>query len=388
MSVFVTDADMRQVLAIIRSLGKKGIATTVGDSAKSRFLISFFSKYCKKRVFYPSPAENAEAFGKELLKYVAKNRTDVLITVTDHASLAVSRRLREFRQYVGVAIPPYETLIKTVDKAQTMQFCEETYHPVTVLPRKVSEIYSLSKKMSYPLVVKPRFSSGSRGLKYATNSSQLIRLFKATANMYGVPLIQEYIPGDEIYGVGALLNQDSKPRAAFVYKRLRQFPISGGPSTYRVSVLNPAVQDLSLKILQRIKWYGVAMLEFKIDPRDSKPKLMEINPRFWGSLNLAIAAGVDFPYLFYKMAVEGDVRPVFTYKLGVKARYLLFGDVFHFVGSSNKLRLLPDFLKFYEKDLSYDICQIDDPLPAVIQAMNGFRYVFSREMWQYAYFRP
>lgn len=388
MNVFVTDADMRQVLAIIRSLGKKGIATTVGDSIKNRFLISFFSKYCTKRVFYPSPAENAKAFSKELLKYVAKNKTDVLITVADHASLAVSRRLREFRQYVRVAIPPYETLIKAVDKAQTMQICEETYYPVTVLPGKVSEIYSLSKKMSYPLVVKPRFSSGSRGLKYATNSSQLIRLFKTTTNTYGVPLIQEYIPGDKIYGVGALLNQESKPRAAFVYKRLRQFPVSGGPSTYRMSVLNPTVLELGLKILQKMQWYGVAMLEFKIDPRDSKPKLMEINPRFWGSLNLAIAAGVDFPYLFYKMAVEGDVRPVFTYKVGVKARYLLFGDVFHFVGSPNKLRLLPDFLKFYEKDLSYDICQIDDPLPAVIQAMNGFRYVFSREMWQYAYFRP
>jgi len=388
MSAFVTDADMRQVLAIMRSLGKKGIAITVGDSIENYFLLSFFSKYCKERVFYPSPLRDAETFSERLLKYVSKNKTDVLITVTDHASLAVSRRLREFRQYVRVAIPPYETLMKAVDKAQTMQICEETHRPLTFLPKKISEIYSLSKKLSYPIVVKPRFSSGSRGLKYATNSSQLIRFFKATTSMYGLPLIQEYIPGDEIYGVGALLNQESKPRAAFVYKRLRQFPISGGPSTYRISVLNPTVLNLGLKILQRIQWYGVAMLEFKIDPRDGKPKLMEINPRFWGSLNLAITAGVDFPYLFYKMAVEGDVQPVFNYKVGVKARYLLFGDVFHFLASPNKLRLLPGFLKFYEKDLSYDICHIDDPLPAVIQVINGVRYVFSSEMWQYAYFRP
>jgi predicted ATP-grasp superfamily ATP-dependent carboligase len=62
------------------------------------------------------------------------------------------------------------------------------------------------------------------------------------------------------------------------------------------------------------------MVEFKKDQRDGRFKLMEINPRFWGSLNLAIQSGVDFPYLFYDMALTGDCDVVLDYKVGVKCK--------------------------------------------------------------------
>jgi len=385
MNVFVTDSDARQVLAIIRSLGEKGISVTAGDFKK--LSIGFFSKHCKRKVLYPSPSKNPELFKRKLLRYVSKNKTDVLIPVSNPALYVVSRSLNDFYQYTSVPIPPYETIMKAVDKSLTLNFAESIPCPQTFVPRGISEVNVLAGKLSYPVVVKPRISSGSRGLKYANNPAELVYYFKATARKYGVPLVQEYIPGDEIYGVSALFNKESKPRALFVHKRIRQFPITGGPSTYRMSVSNPALAKLGSKLLEEMKWYGVAMVEFKVDPRDGKPKLMEVNPRFWGSLNLAIAAGVDFPYLLCKMAVEGDVQPTFKYKVGIKARYLLFGDVFHFATSSNRLKLLPDFMKLYEKNLSYDIWNVKDPLPLIIQLLSGLRYVFDREMWEYAYTR-
>ncbi len=94
------------------------------------------------------------------------------------------------------------------------------------MPKKISEVHALAKKVDYPIVVKPRVSSGSRGLKYASNPGELLYHFETTAKKYGSPLVQEYIPGIEIYGVSALLNKDSKPRAVFVHKRIRQFPIT------------------------------------------------------------------------------------------------------------------------------------------------------------------
>jgi hypothetical protein len=72
------------------------------------------------------------------------------------------------------------------------------------------------------------------------------------------------------------------------------------------------------------------MVEFRLDDRDHLPKLMEINGRFWNSLPLAIASGVDFPFLLYRMAVEGDVAPVHAYRCGVQCRWLL-GDLRHLV---------------------------------------------------------
>jgi len=385
MSVFVTDSDARQVLAIIRSLGKKGIKVTGGEYKK--LSIGFFSKYCDRKVLYPSPLKDPELFKKSLLRYVANNEVDVLFPISISAVYTVSRSLDVFSQYTSVPIPPYETVMKAVDKALTAKTAEAIPRPKTYMPKKISEVSTLAKKVDYPIVVKPRVSSGSRGLKYATKPAELLYHFKTTAKKYGFPLVQEYIPGNEIYGVSALLNKDSKPRAVFVYKRIRQFPITGGPSTYRISVSRPSLAKLGLKLLEEMRWYGVAMVEFKVDVRDGKPKLIEVNPRFWGSLSLAIAAGVDFPYLLYKMAVEGDVQRTFNYKVGVKARYLLFGDVFHLMASPSRPKLLPEFVKFCERDLSYDILSSDDFLPAVIRLLSGARSVFSRKMWEYAFIR-
>jgi len=91
---------------------------------------------------------------------------------------------------------------------------------------------------------------------------------------------------------------------------------------------------------------------------------MEINPRFWGSLALAMAAGVDFPSLLYEMAIDGDVKPVLDYRVGVKARWFLPGDLIVLVetliSGRKKVKDLLSFLKFYERGMVYDELSLDD----------------------------
>lgn len=385
MSVFVTDSDSRQVLAIIRSLGEKGIAVTAGDN--KRFAIGFFSKNCTEKVLYPSPVENPDLFKRRLIRYLSKSKIDVFMPVSNPILFSVSRSLDEFSRYTSVPIPPFTTAIKALDKSLTLNVAGEIPHPVTFSPEKYSDISKIAKKANYPLVIKPRTSSGSRGIRYVNNAAELIYYFKVTAEKYGIPLVQEYIPGDEMYGVSALLNKDAKVRAYFVHKRIRQFPLTGGPSTYRVSVSNEPIAKMGIKLLEEMGWYGVAMVEFKIDSRDGEPKLIEVNPRFWGSLSLAIEAGVDFPYLLYRLAMDGDVQPAHNYKVGVKSRFLLFGDVFHLLASQKNPKLITEFLRFYETNLSYDILDIKDPLPAFVRMFNGLRCILDREMWEYAFIR-
>ena len=91
-------------------------------------------------------------------------------------------------------------------------------------------------------------------------------------------------------------------------------------------------------------------MEFKIDPRDGSPKLLEVNPRFWGSLQLAIEAGMDFPFLLYKMAIDGDIDSVKDYTLGVKCRWLIPDDFLNFIKNPNRFRLKPSFFDFKIKD--------------------------------------
>jgi len=193
-----------------------------------------------------------------------------------------------------------------------------------------------------------------------------------------LPIIQEYIPdGEGTYGVGLLLNFESEARASFVYKRLRSYPVSGGPSTLRESVKREDLQEIAESLLKSLGWTGIAHMEFKIDPRDGKAKLLEVNPRFWGSLHLAIESGVDFPFLLYHLAMDGDVEYVRDYRIGVKCRWLIPGDLLHFFQNPDRFRLRPSFFDFSAKD---DIISLQDPLPTIGRVLSGFTLLFDKEM--------
>ena len=177
------------------------------------------------------------------------------------------------------------------------------------------------------------------------------------------PMVQECLPpGGEALGVGVLMNFASESKAAFAYRRLREYPITGGPSTLRESIRDDALVGIAERLLSLLGWVGVAMVEFKVDPRDGRPKLLEVNPRFWGSLQHAIACGVDFPFLLYSLAMEGDVRRLDGYQVGRRSRSLLHGDLLHFLKNPNRLHLTP---ACYDISIPDDVLSLEDPFPTV-----------------------
>ena len=155
--------------------------------------------------------------------------------------------------------------------------------------------------------------------------------------------------------------------------------------------VDPQLQDYSVRLLKALKWHGVAMVEYKYDDNDNLPKVMEINARFWGSLQLAIDAGVDFPYMLYRLIDEGDVEKQFGYRTGVKTRWFL-GDVDILLarlfksqaqlrlppGHPGKLKSLWDFCKLYQRDTKYEIEKLSDPGPFFNEFKEWFRQLSGR----------
>jgi predicted ATP-grasp superfamily ATP-dependent carboligase len=378
MNALVTNAENLITLSVIRSLGKKGIDVT-GASDKPKALC-FSSKYCRDKVLYPPVLKEKNEFLSSLERIVRKGSYDVMFPTWIDVLTAVSERRDRFSGYTKIPLPAHESLLKACDKAETLRFALENDIPCpkTYFPESLADVVNIKKVLEYPAVIKPRKSFGARGLYYVSNEDELVKRFIQVQAEYQTAIIQECIPLEgTIYGVEALFNKDSKPRAVFVHKRIRQYPITGGQSTMRESVSNQQVERMGLSLLKKLGWYGVAMVEFKIDPRDNKPKLMEINPRFWGSIDLSIASGVDFPYLLYQMETEGDIKTVSGYKTGVKSRQLLTGDI-HYLMSALKedysylglkkrpaAEVLIDFMRFWEKDLHYDLFSFDDPKPTL-----------------------
>jgi predicted ATP-grasp superfamily ATP-dependent carboligase len=384
--VLVTDGNQRSTLALTRALGRKGVSVTVAEEELP--CLSSQSKYCSRTLVYHSPASNPEGFVEDILKELRSHNYGLLIPMTDLTAFLVSENKENLSRTTQIPLPEKEAFRRACDKAEVLRLAQQIGVPIpgTYFPEDFDEIKKLSSRLSYPVVIKPRrsrFFVGNgwvrAGVNYAHSARELIHKCQNQNAHLPPPLIQERITGPG-YGVFALFNQ-GKPKAIFFHRRVREKPPSGGVSVLCESIpVDPVMKLHAIRVLETLNWHGVAMVEFKLDAKDQQPKLMEINPRFWGSLQLSIHAGVNFPYLLYRMSTDGDVDPVPRYKLGAKNRWLL-GDLDHLLTrllrSNRRLNLPPGFpsrwkslrrfLRFSERDLKYEVLTSDYPRPGFFE---------------------
>ena len=99
-------------------------------------------------------------------------------------------------------------------------------------------------------------------------------------------------------------------------------PAEGGLGVYNETTTAPELMEQAVALLSALDWHGPAQVEFKRDARDGQLRLMEVNPRFWGTLDLSIQAGIDFPYLTALAALQGDIEDCFDYQVGMRFRWL------------------------------------------------------------------
>lgn len=386
--VLITDADGRNVVSAVRSLGKRGIRVVAAED--SYLALSFFSKYCSERLVYPSPRNRKQQWLNWLLGELSRRQYDMVMPVGDDCVEIVSINRDIISQYTAVPVVDYSTWMKARDKSQTLKLAIEQNipHPKTRFITDLDEVEGVAQTTAFPVVVKPKLSCGSRGIVYVQRQEDLKKAYLSVHQKYPFPMIQEFIPpGGQSYGVFLLFNRKAEPRGIFVHKRLRAFPVKGGPSTLRESVHKPELVEMSVRLLKSINWYGVAMVEFKEDPRDKQCKIMEINPRFWGSLPLSIVAGVDFPHLLYRMVMDGDVEPVVDYPEGVRCRWLLPGDILHFIYNPQRFKLEPSFFDFSRNNRRDDFISLDDPFPTLGFFIIALANLFSIAKWRHVFCR-
>jgi predicted ATP-grasp superfamily ATP-dependent carboligase len=365
--VLVTDADALHSLVIVRSLGTKGMKVSMA-SHRRVFSLSFYSRFCRERIIYPSPKRH-KGFIDFMLDLVRAKGFDILLPVRSTVTPLIAQHAQKFEPFVHFVLPSSESMATANNKETTFRFAEKVGIPVprTLYPRKFSDIEGEARSFRFPVVTKALVGSGSRGVAYLNSREELLRF--AEKNLVQESdlvekrwIVQEYIRGSGC-GFFAIFDR-GEPKAIFMHRRLREYPITGGPSTLAESIYHPRLRELGLKLLAALKWNGVAMVEFKLDEQDNEFKLMEINPRFWGSLNLPVASGVDFPYLFCLLAMKQDFEPVFRYKEGVKFRWLFPGDFMHLVAQYG---LSSEFYKdFFDPMVRYDI-SLSDIKPNVLE---------------------
>ena len=238
------------------------------------------------------------------------------------------------------------------NKIETFAIAERLAIPVPdsiVLPQKPTlpvDVHGLP----FPIVIKPSHSRVSTGngwqstsVSYAKDLEELHRLLEGLPE-YCFPLaLQRRISGP---GLGIFLCMEhGKTVASFAHRRIREKPPSGGVSVLRESVRpHQEALDYAERLLSDLKWHGVAMVEFKLEKETGTPFLMEINGRFWGSLQLAIDSGIDFPAILLRSIQGNRVTPIADYQCGIRSRWF-WGDVdllLMYLSKSRKSLNLPE----------------------------------------------
>jgi predicted ATP-grasp superfamily ATP-dependent carboligase len=253
----------------------------------------------------------------------------------------------------------------------------------------VDEALRAAPALGWPVVLKPRFSRILRdgggveryAVSYAANDEALTEEMGLLERRCDV-LLQEYCIG-EAHGVEVLAHE-GRALAAFQHRRLREVPITGGASSFRVSVaLNPLLFSYASRLLAALEWTGLAMVEFKVG--SGGPRLMELNGRIWGSLPLAVKSGIDFPAGLADVCfgnVPGpDHRPDTSYAVGVRSRNLDLEVVW--IGSTlRRARRYPGIpapprreavaaaLRLVYPGDGFDILAREDPRPGFVELVR------------------
>lgn len=401
-NAIVTDSKYRMSLSVVRSLGRAGIPVNCLEDRNTRpeDVLAFSSRYATKKHFVASSRQEPEAFIDDLLRVSRKG--DVVIPVALSSISAIAANLGRVRSKLKVVLPPFDSLLIADDTGRLLNIAKKVGVPVpkTYLINEVTAQEGgmggygqqpKSKDMTeigFPVVVKYRRGEDlqlapEQRYSIVRDKAAFLDVYEFMSANQSFPLVQEYVSGSG-YGMSALFNQDSQPVAVFCHRRIREYPVTGGPSCFAESVWDPKMVEYGVALLKELRWRGVAMVEFKGDIQAGDYKLMEINPRFWGSLPLPILAGVDFPVLFYQIA-SGKELPLAdlkfpAYPIGVKMRFL-FQDLLSLQGylrrEVKKLTFLRGFMgDLFNPKVSDGVFQWDDPRPNFAYTMRALRRFF------------
>ena len=330
----VTYARGWQSLAATRSLGRRGVEVITADEVA--LTPASFSKYSTASFTYPDCSKNPEEFLDKLENEVIKHKPDdpdtpyVLMPI--HKETYVIARHRErFEPHIRVPIVSIEQIEEVHNKGTLAAYAQDNglCAPPTIFPASIEELESRADEIDLPAFVKLRESAAGVGIAKVDTREELISYFKSLVDDYGLepedyPIVQQGVPGDD-YCVTTLFDQ-GKLVACMTYRNIRQFPADKGAGVVRETVKATKMESVCEALLGPKGWHGVAEIDFRwTGEPDADPWLIEVNPRFWGGLTQAVESGWDYPWLLYRLAVDGKVDSPKDVSYDVKTEAPLVG---------------------------------------------------------------
>jgi len=382
-AVLLLGADENECLPVLMSLHKQGVPITA--AAPQRLSMGLFSRYPRRRLICPNPNAEPERYIEWVEQTVKGGQYPVTIVCGETATWLMAQAHERLAPYTQLPLVDVSRFYLCRDKSKTMKEAERLGIPIpkTYYPDDVGIDVVASVIPAYPVVLKPCISNGARGISYPKSAEELVSQYRKTREQYAGCIVQEFIPHTGMqYKAEVLLDAKQNILASGVYDKPRFYPPTGGSSTLNSTVDRPDILALGVRFLQGIGWYGMGDCDFIMDPRDNTPKLMEVNPRFTRSIKILVCAGLDFPYMLYRLALGAPIEPQREYRKGLYLRYFL-SDCVWFLRSPDRFRAKPSFFWFFGRNLHDEIFSWADPAPSFAFLLVFLMRLFDKKSRQF-----
>lgn len=377
--VIVTNGWLRIAYNVVESLARRGIPVHVVDA--SNVAMCRGSRWTQSFHCVPNHYIDPEGFVRAVAEVATQVGAKVLIPVHEEVlPLATYRHLLPPGLRVGLTTA--DNLTTCLNKWKMIQWCERIGVPVPVsfIPESLDDLTERAGKMVYPAAIKTQIGSSAKGVVIVQDANHLLASYCGLLERFEIvnghwPMVQEYLGGDA-YGV-CMIYEHGKLHASFCeqYVRCKEERMFG-TSTYRLSTYEPQHIESCKRIADSLGWHGVIHFDILMEPTTGIGKIIEINPRFWGALNLAIASGVDFPYMLYELALTGTIRnPPQTYQLNVTSRWAV-GDMIALLNALLEKSSLQAKLRYITEIVTtpitgpWDDIRLTDPVPFLLEMVD------------------
>jgi D-aspartate ligase len=372
-------------LAVARSLGRHGIPVWFASDDN---MLARLSRFVRKGLSWPGP--NAAGSVDFLLELGRHNslRGWVLIPCADEEARLISQNHAALSQLFRVRTPPWEMMRWAYDKHRMNERAAELGLDLPKNCFAGSRADLLNADLRFPVILKPAVKHHGNAFTLAKawradDRAALLALYDDAAALVGANavVVQELIPGrgPSQFSYAALWDR-GRPLASLTARRLRQYPIEFGyTSTFVETIARADVEQAACRFLDSLGYDGLVEVEFKHDARDGRLKLLDVNARVWTWIALGDRAGVDFPYLFWRLAM-GEELPSARGAPGVGWMHVS-RDIVAALQEMAGGHLAPrDYLASLRGPLQFAAYTADDPLPGMLDVPLALARVFTKRM--------
>ncbi|GGD14997.1 ATP-grasp domain-containing protein [Aquisalinus flavus] len=311
-------------LVAAHSLARQNIEVIGCDDVD--FTVLSFSRYTSHNFVHANHDEEPEKFlddmEKNIRKYKPEDDRPYILMPMFRETVLLAENKDRFAGLIEIAAPDGASIGMVSPKHKLVDTARDAGAaiPETRQPRDLDDFAAMLDDIPLPAVIKPVDGVGGRGISFCKTKEELDKGYRKLAGKETImPLIQEAVDGSDYCMTG--LFRDGELLAHMAYTNLQTFPKESGAGVMRETVEDDLFAEEVRKLMKPTGWTGVAEIDFRwTGKQEDRPKLIEVNPRFWAGLFQSVDSGVDYPWLLYQMIVTGEVPEHQEAEIGHKTR--------------------------------------------------------------------